>query len=96
VLSRRILALTYGLAIYGTFANWAATLLAAAWGAGASMPIAALGHKGTKAQEARIDFLLLSLALAMIAVCVLVLWGLRKTRLEQIAEPGAAPDRRGT
>jgi hydroxylaminobenzene mutase len=93
VLSRRLLALTYWLAIYGTFANWAVTLLAAAWGAGASMPIAALGHKGTRRQEALIDFLLLSLSLAMVAVCVLVLWGLRRTRLEQVAEPGAAPDR---
>jgi hydroxylaminobenzene mutase len=94
VLSRRILALTYWLAIYGTFANWAATGLAAVWGAGASsMPIAALRHQGTTVQEAVIHFLLVSLSVAMVAVCVLVLWGLRKTRLEQVAVPGPAPDR---
>jgi hypothetical protein len=88
-----LLVLTYWLAIYGTFANWAATGLAAVWGAGASsMPIAALGHQGTTGQEAVIDFLLVSLSVAMVAVCVLVLWGLRKTRLEQVAESGAAPE----
>ena len=40
-LSHRWLTITFWLAIYGTFANWAATLIAADWGAGASMPMAA-------------------------------------------------------
>ncbi len=67
----------FWLAIYGTFANWAGTLLAAFWGAGASMPLAAGAHRGSAAQELIIDGLLISLALGMIGVCVLTLWGLR-------------------
>jgi (hydroxyamino)benzene mutase len=76
-LSRIALTIVFWLAIYGTFANWTATLLAAFLGAGASMPIAAIGHQGSPMQEAIIDFLLFSLSLAMVAVCILVLWGLR-------------------
>lgn len=34
------LAVTFWLFVYAAFANWMATLLAAAWGAGALMPIA--------------------------------------------------------
>ena len=67
----------FWLAVYGTFANWAATLLAAFWGAGASMPLAGGAHRGSAAQELIIEALLISLALAMVAVCLLTLWGLR-------------------
>ncbi len=88
-LGRRLLSLTFWLAIYGTFANWLATLLAAAWGAGASMPIAAGAHRGTPGQERLIDFLLFSLSFAMIAVSALVLWGLRGYGAER--ETPAAP-----
>jgi hydroxylaminobenzene mutase len=76
-LSRLWLAIAFWLAIYGTFANWAATLMAAIWGAGASMPIAAVGHRGTSFQESLINFLLWTLSGAMVAVTALVLWGLR-------------------
>jgi hydroxylaminobenzene mutase len=74
---------TYCLALYGTFANWAATLLAAAWGAGRMMPIAGGEHAGTGGQEALIMILLVSLSLAMVAVCGLVLWGLRGGAVEE-------------
>lgn len=69
---------TFWLALYGTIANLAATLLAAIWGAGRMMPIAAQGRVGTPGQERLIEALLVSLALAMVAVCVLVLVGLRR------------------
>lgn len=78
----------FWLAIYGTFANWMATLLAAFWGGGRSMPMAAEGHAGSPLQEGVIDALLVSLSLAMISVCILALWGLRNTRKGQ--------DRNGT
>lgn len=68
----------FWLAVYGTFANLTATLLAAVWGAGRSMPMAAEGRVGSALQEIVLDGLLLTLALAMIAVCALALWGLRK------------------
>lgn len=76
-LSRTTLMITFGLAVYGAFANWAATLLASWWGGGVSMPIAAAGQHGTPAQEAIINFLLFSLSFAMIMVCIFALWGLR-------------------
>lgn len=83
VLSARLQAATFWLAVYGTFANLAATLLAATWAAGEMMPIAAQGQTGSPAQESLIRVLLVSLALAMVAVCVLVLAGLRPAGREQ-------------
>lgn len=74
--------LTFGfwLAVYGGFANWLSTFLAAFWAAGGRMmPLAAAGHSGSAVQEVIIQGLLISLSLAMIAVCILVLFGLRAT-----------------
>lgn len=66
------------LVAYGTFANWGTTLVAAMWGAGESMmPFAAAGYTGTSAQELLIGIGLISLSLAMLVVCPIVLWGLR-------------------
>jgi hydroxylaminobenzene mutase len=65
------------IAVYGTYANWVATLLAAVWGAGAMMPLAAGGRTGSAAQEAVVAGLLWSLSLAMLAVGGVALWGLR-------------------
>jgi hydroxylaminobenzene mutase len=79
-LSRRQAGMTFGLVIYGSFANWAATLMAALWGAGRSMPIAAAGVEGLAWQEGLIDLLLYSLSFAMLAVCGMVLWGLRSLK----------------
>lgn len=71
-------ALTFWLAVYAGFANWTATLLAAYWGAGASMmPLAGGGLTGSSAQELAISALLLSLSAAIVLACALVLWGLR-------------------
>lgn len=75
-LSQTPLTIAFWLAVYGTFANWLATLLAAAWGAGAAMPIAAGERQGSGGQELIVNILLYSLTLAMIAATALVLWGL--------------------
>jgi hydroxylaminobenzene mutase len=77
-LGRIGLATAFWLATYGTFVNWATTLLAAFWGAGTSMPIAAADRQGTILQETIINVGLWSLAVCMVGVCVLVLWGLRR------------------
>ncbi len=82
----RASAAVFGLAVYGGFANWAATLLAAAGGAGAAMPIAAAGREGTVVQETVVLALLLSLSAAMLGACTLALWGLRR------ALAGPAPE----
>lgn len=73
----RASAVTFWLAIYGTFMNWVATLLAAAFGTSRSTPIAGAGFSGAAWQEAVVDFGLISLALSMIGCCGLVLRGLR-------------------
>jgi (hydroxyamino)benzene mutase len=76
-LTDRTLNITYWLTLYGTFANFLAVLTAALTGAGKMMPIAG-GQEGTPALEGIISFLLISLAVAMLAVCVIVLTGLYK------------------
>ncbi len=69
---------TFWLACYGTFANITATFLSAAWAAGRMMPIAGQGQVGTPPQEAIVRALLISLSVAMVLVCLLVLAGLRQ------------------
>lgn len=64
----------YWLAFYGAFANLFAVLLAAVTGFGKMMPIAG-GKAGTGVAEVMISFLLVSLALCMLTVCVIVLVG---------------------
>jgi (hydroxyamino)benzene mutase len=76
-LSNKLLITTFRLTIYGSFANFIAVLLGAIAGAGKMMPIAG-GEEGTPIIEGIISFLLISLALAMVAVCILTLIGLYK------------------
>jgi hydroxylaminobenzene mutase len=77
-LSRHLAAVAFGLAVYGAYVNWATTLAAAFWGAGgAMMPMAAQGRTGTPVQELLVKFGLVSLTLAILVGCGLVLWGLR-------------------
>lgn len=49
------------------------------------MPIAAPGYEGTAAQEWAINFGLFTLSGAMIVVCLIVLWGLRRVPAETAA-----------
>jgi hydroxylaminobenzene mutase len=65
------------LAIYGTYLNVAATLLAAWWPAGEFMSIAAPTPRGTDAQEQIITALLNSTAATIILASILTIWGLR-------------------
>jgi len=78
VLAITLLTVTFWLAIYGTFANLAAVLIAAVTGYGKMMPIAG-GREGAGTAESVITFLLVSLALCMIAVCIMVLTGFYKS-----------------
>jgi hydroxylaminobenzene mutase len=74
------------LAVYGCFAAWAANLSAAIFGAGNSMlPIAAGQAHGSWLQEAMIAVALRSAAVSLIAVAILILWGLRR---RDVAEGG--------
>lgn len=65
------------LIVYAGYANWLATLLAAAWGAGRRLaPIAAADYEASAAKEWVVSFLLLSLALAIVGGVVIVIVGI--------------------
>jgi hypothetical protein len=66
------------LAVYGCIAAWTANLLGALWGAGHSMlPIAAGQARGTVVQERIIAAGLVTAAVSLIAMAMIMLWGLR-------------------
>lgn len=69
------LLITFWLTLYGSFANFSAVIIAAITGAGKLMPIAG-GKEGTTFIEGLISFLLITLSLAMIFICIVVLLGL--------------------
>ncbi|HEY3995431.1 MAG TPA: hydrogenase [Mycobacterium sp.] len=65
------------LVVYAGYANWLATLLAAAWGAGRRFaPIAAGDHGASAAKEGVVSFLLVSLSLSIVVGVVMVIAGL--------------------
>lgn len=70
--------LTFWLLLYGTYANWGFTTLAAVFGTAALSPITGAGHSGTPWQESLVTFGFTSVGIAIIAASVLVLWGLRR------------------
>jgi (hydroxyamino)benzene mutase len=69
---------TYWGALYGTYANWGITTLAAIFGTGALSPITAAGRSAQPWQESLVTAGFMSVGLAIIAATILVLWGLRK------------------
>lgn len=75
VLNDKWLAFAFWMTIYGSFANFLAVMIAAMTGAGKMMPIAG-GKEGSSVTEGSISFLLITLALSMIIVCIIVLTGL--------------------
>lgn len=76
-LSARWLTALFWLALYGTYVNWASTLAAAVFGTGRTTPIAGAGRHGAGWQENLVDAGLYSLSVAMLAVCLITLVGLR-------------------
>jgi len=74
-------AATYWTALYGTYANWAVTVLAAVLGTAALNPITAAGHRALPWQEGLVTVGFLSVGLAMLASASWCLFGLRRVRL---------------
>lgn len=65
------------LIVYSAYANWLATLPAAAWGAGRKLaPIAAGDHEASATRERLVSFLLVSLSLSIVAGVGIVIAGL--------------------
>jgi hydroxylaminobenzene mutase len=64
------------LGLYGTYANWLVTCLAAAFGTAALSPIAAAGYHGAAWQERLVTVGFITVGLSMLACSGLILWGL--------------------
>lgn len=76
--SEKWLKITFWLAIYGTFMNWFGILLAAIFNGGKMLGIMAPTEESSPIVEGMIGFSLISLSIAMIATCVILLIGLRR------------------
>ncbi|MNQ95670.1 Hydroxylaminobenzene mutase HabB [compost metagenome] len=75
----RTKAVAYWMALYGTYSNWAFTVLAAVLGTMSVSPIASGGRMGEPWQEALVTTGFVTVGVAIIVAVVLMLWGLRKT-----------------
>lgn len=77
-LSPRLSTGAYWSALYGTYANWITTFFAAAVGTNSLSPITGAGHSGLPWQETLVTASFTLVGIAMLAMSVLVLWGLRR------------------
>lgn len=68
----------YWIVLFGAYANWAVTTLAAIFGTGALTPIAAAGYRALSWQETVITIGFSIVAVAMVVSTILILWGLRR------------------
>jgi len=78
-LSSRLKVAAYWSALYGTYANWALTTLAAIFGTAALSPVSAAGHSAQPWQESVVTFGFISVGVVIVASSILILWGLRRT-----------------
>src|SRR5262245_24450792 len=69
----------YWSALYGTYANWAVTLLAAIFGTAAMSPITAAGRNGQPWQEGLVTIGFITVGVTIVAASILVLSGLGRT-----------------
>jgi len=74
----RTKAIAYWAALYGTYANWFFTLLAAAFGTTVLSPITGAAHSAQPWQETLVGGGLQTVGIAIVVCSVLVLWGLRR------------------
>ena len=68
------------LVIFGAYANLFATFLAAAFATNRLTPLAGSGHLARDWQENIVTITLIVSSVAMVSVCVLMLWGLHRRR----------------
>lgn len=77
-LTLRLRVAAYWGALYATYANWAATTMAAIFGTGALSPITAAGHSARPWQEGVVTFGFMSVGVVLVASSILILLGLRR------------------
>jgi hydroxylaminobenzene mutase len=71
--------IAFWLVLYGTYANWLITLLAATFGTAALSPITGVGHSGLPWQESLVTAGFMSVGIVIVLASGLILWGLRKS-----------------
>jgi len=76
-LSRSTKTIAYWTALYGTYGNWLATTLAAAFGTAALSPITGSLHTAPSWQESLVTFGFLTVGVTIVVSSMCVLWGLR-------------------
>jgi hydroxylaminobenzene mutase len=69
--------LTRGALLYATYANWAASCLAAAWGTNRLTPLSGVGYGAVPWKETVVQGLQVSLSVAILAGAVSVVYALR-------------------
>jgi (hydroxyamino)benzene mutase len=69
--------LTRGAFLYATYANWGTSCLAAAWGTNRLTPLSGVGYGAAPWKEAVVQTLQVSLAVAILAGAVSVVYALR-------------------
>lgn len=78
-LSARWKRAAYWSGLYGTYANWAVTTLAATFGTAAMSPITAAGRSGQPWQEGLVTVGFMTVGLAIVASSIVILSGLRRS-----------------
>jgi (hydroxyamino)benzene mutase len=81
-LSSRLKSAAYWTALYGTYVNWAVTLLAAIFGTGAMSPVTAPGRQGQPWQETVVTIGFMTVGVVIVVAALLVLFGLRRGAAE--------------
>lgn len=76
-LSNRLKGFLFWNALYGTYMGWASNLVGAIFGTSRMTPIAGAGFQGEPWQENLIMIGLLTVALSLISMCLVALFGLR-------------------
>jgi (hydroxyamino)benzene mutase len=76
-LSPRAKAVAFWTALYGTYANWFVTSLAAVFGTAALSPLTGPGHPAQAWQENLVLVGFLSVGAAIVASSSIILWGFR-------------------
>ncbi|MGC2616722.1 MAG: hydrogenase [Terracidiphilus sp.] len=77
-LSAAVSTIAYWTVLYGTYANWFVTALAAIFGTAALSPITGAGYRGQPWQETAVTGGFMLVGIAIVLASSLVLWGLRK------------------
>ena len=70
--------IAFALVLFGTYANWALTMLGAAWGTKKLTPIAGAGYESAPWQETAMTVGLSVMVVAMAVGVGLLAWGLRR------------------